>query len=1091
MSKLGVSNPILHSPFVEPTQHWFIQEGETPELREGRRPAVVFPPRGQKTLWNLDDGTLAQSKEYSTGYELVLVNRIRERVAEWRKANYPGVTRTTLELLRYWHRDGRQHRLFFAQLEAVETIIFLAEARADLRQGVTVPRDDTDSGSGFLRHACKMATGSGKTTVMGMVAAWSILNKQQHRNDARFSDAVLVVCPSLTIKSRLQELDPTRGDSLYRTRDLVPPNLLPTLAQGRLIVENWHVFEPQAPNIGGESARVNRTGTPKVEKQTIFIADKTGRKGGKRLMTLEDYEREVNANKLTVIQENRDANGKLESADVSYVRYVESDTALVKRVLKDLGGKKNLLVLNDEAHHAYRIRQADVEAAEEVETSGDEDEDEDLEELKREATVWIEGLDRIHSQRGINLCVDLSATPYFLSGAGPGRDTNRPFPWVVSDFGLIDAIESGLVKIPQLAVRDTTGADIPGFFKLWEWVLGKMTPKEKGGKRASPNPEAVLKYAHTPIAMLGSLYESEMAEWKERGEPRPPVFILVCKNVKLAKVVYEWLGEGATFNDVPASKLPSFRNMPGKTTYTIRVDTKVIQETDTVGAKADEMRWLRFTLDTVGKLVWPNDSQGRPVYPEGFEDLAKKLNRPLDPPGRDVRCVVSVGMLTEGWDCNTVRFIVGLRPFKSQLLCEQVVGRGLRRVNYELGDEDKFSEEVATVFGVPFDVIPFKANPQKPAEVKPRKHIHALPEKVQFAIRFPRVDGYTQAVRNRIVMNTAGDPTLVLDPLKIPPEVGMKALMVNDKGRASLIGPGAEVQVTLREFRERHRLQELVFDMATALTREYVAMPSCTIPRHVLFPQLLGAVRQYIAEKVRVQPPNDVRDLFLAPYYGWLLERLRDAIRPDTTNGEPPEIPRYEQNREAGSTADVDFWSSREVRPVNRSHVNFIVADTKAWEQSAAYFIDRHKHVAAFVKNAGLGFGIPYNENGAPHDYYPDFLIRLKTKAAGEHFLILETKGFDPKAEVKADAATRWVDAVNAEGSFGHWQFAMAREIPVIDRMIDAALVAAESAQVGQGAPIRRCPSCGSDNAPVSVREPSGAIRSKCERCRDPKDKAA
>ncbi len=178
---------------------------------------------------------------------------------------------------------------------------------------------------------------------------------------------------------------------------------------------------------------------------------------------------------------------------------------------------------------------------------------------------------------------------------------------------------------------------------------------------------------------------------------------------------------------------------------TIRVDTKVIHETDVEGAKRDEVRWMRFTLDTVGKTNWPTDRQGRPLYPEGFEELAKKLERPLHPPGRDVRCIVSVGMLTEGWDCNTVTHIIGLRPFMSQLLCEQVVGRGLRRVSYELGENGKFTEEVAKVFGVPFEVIPFKANPQGPAPPRVKKyHVHAIPEKAQYEIQFPRVEGYTQ-----------------------------------------------------------------------------------------------------------------------------------------------------------------------------------------------------------------------------------------------------------------------------------------------------------------------------------------------------------
>src|SRR5438093_105741 len=404
---------------------------------------------------------------------------------------------------------------------------------------------------------------------------------------------------------------------------------------------------------------------------------------------------------------------------------------------REVGGKQNILVMNDEAHHAYRIRR-DEPDEEEIDLFGEEEE---AEEFFKEATVWIEGLDRIHKLRGINFCVDLSATPYFLGRVG--QATNRPFPWVVSDFGLIDAIESGLVKIPQLAVRDTTGAAIPGYFNIWHWILPQLTPAERGGKRANPKPEAILKYAHHPIAMLGALWENTREEWIKRGnDPRPPVFILVCKNTQLANVVYNWLANDKAPTGIPPVKIEVFHN--NGATNTILVHSRV----------EEEMSWMRFTLGTVGKTGWPTDSIGRPIYPEGFTELAEKLGKPLHPPGRDVRCIVSVGMLTEGWDCSTVTHIIGLRPFMSQLLCEQVVGRGLRRASYDDFDEQgRLHEEVAKVFGVPFEVIPFKANKQAapPPPVK-RFHVHALPNRAHLEIKFPRVEGYTQAIRNRVTV---------------------------------------------------------------------------------------------------------------------------------------------------------------------------------------------------------------------------------------------------------------------------------------------------------------------------------------------------
>jgi type III restriction enzyme len=1028
MAEFVVPQPIICSPFEEPGRHWHIEEGTAPtEPTPGRRPSQYFYREpGAET----EDGAPT-----GTAVPLPLVNHIRARLKDWRSTGYQGASSVSTELLRYWRRDGRARRLFFAQLEAVETIVFLREARADFLQGIAVPLDEpsdqqkADLGySAFLRYACKMATGSGKTTVMGMLAAWSILNKVANRRDARYSDVVLVVCPNVTIRSRLAELDPRLGEaSLYRVADLVPPHLMPDLTQGRVIVTNWHVFEPQTSQATGTSARVVRTGRREVVPEFVTIGAQTTMARGKRYVTLEEYQRQVTAGLLEVLDEEFNRDGSLKRAAVRRERFVESDTALVRRILQDARGKQNILVLNDEAHHAYRIRKE----------TDDEDADEadELEAFYKEATVWIDGLDRIHKLRGINFCVDLSATPYYLGRVG--QDANRPFPWVVSDFSLTDAIESGLVKIPQLAVRDTTGAEIPGYFNIWRWIVPLLTPAERGGTRGSPRPEAILKWAATPVSMLGSLWDQLRVQWEASADdPRPPVFILVCKNTAIAKVVYEWLAENAPPAGIPPSQISGFVNTPERIN-TIRVDSKVVSETDSGHADSDDRQWMRFTLDTVGRTTWPRDVQGRTLYPEGFEALAAKRKAPLHPPGRDVRCIVSVGMLTEGWDCNTVTHIVGLRPFMSQLLCEQVVGRGLRRRTYELGPDGLMTEEVAKVFGVPFMVVPFKANPSgTPTPPPKRHHITSLPGRAHLEIRFPRVDGYRQAIRNRVLVDWASVAPLVLDPTRIPPEVEMKGSLPSNSGRPTLSGPGRLQRVDLNPFRAGRRLQELVFEMARDLTREYVGGGACQAPAHVLFPQLVRIVERYVAEKVQPVAPAQTIDLFLSPYYGWAIERLAAAIRPDAAGGDAPEVPRYETSRGPGSTRDVDYWTSRDVREVTRSHLNYVVADTLRWEQQAAYILDTHPAVEAFAKNAGLGFAIPYVHNGQSHDYVPDFFVRLAGRP-GEH-LILETKGFDELAEVKTAAAERWVAAVNADGAHGHWRYAMARSVEQVRSVLDA-----------------------------------------------------
>lgn len=1030
MTAFEVETPILNSPFDEPKEHWRIVEGEPPRRIPGRRPATYFfRPANRREDAEAQAGA-------GTEIELKRVNQVRERLKSWRAAGYPGVTRTTLDLLQYWRRDGRGKRLFFAQLEAVETIVFLSEARADFLQDVQIPIDELSEERrargyrAFRRYACKMATGSGKTTVMGMVAAWSILNKVADRSDRRFSDVVLVVCPNVTIRNRLRELDPREGEaSLYRTRDLVPPHLLPRLTDGRVLVTNWHVFEPQSIQTGRVSARVIRAGVEVRTRESITIGSKTTTARGRRYLTLEELQRQVAAGLISVLEEERDRQGNLKKVQVESVRYVESDTSLVNRILgREVGGKQNVLVMNDEAHHAYRIRRPERE-------EGEEDifgEGEESDEFFREATVWVDGLDRIHKLRGINFCVDLSATPYYLGRMGP--DTNRIFPWVVSDFGLTDAIESGLVKIPQLAVRDTSGAPVPGYRNIWSWILPRLTPAERGGRKGSVKPEAILKWANTPIAMLGGLWEEERRRWSERGDPRTPVFIVVCKNTKIARLVYEWLGEDRPPAGIPSAGIEGFINT-SKCQYTIRVDSKVVHETDTGEAKSAESTWMRTTLDTVGKQDWLRDRQGRPLYPDDFEELARKLDRPLHPPGRDVRCIVSVGMLTEGWDCNTVTHIVGLRPFMSQLLCEQVVGRGLRRFSYDIDENGRLGEEVATVFGVPFEVIPFKATEGRKPHSVPTHHVHAVPEKARYEIQFPRVEGYQQSIRNRVTVDRDAVRRLVLDPHEIPPEVEAKAGLPDNKGRPSLVGPGRLTRIDLNPYRRGRRLQQLAFDLAADLTRVYVQQPSCEAPAQVLFPQIARIAEWFLRERVQPLPPAEVLDVALSPYYGWAIEQLIQAIRPDASQGEAPEIPRYETSRGPGSTGEVEFWTRRDVREVLKSHVNFVVADTRRWEQSAAYVLDTHPTVEAFVKNAGLGFAIPYLYNGETHDYVPDFLIRLATEPI--RHLILETKGYDRLEAIKREAAQRWVAAVDADGRYGIWEYAVAKQPADVRKILD------------------------------------------------------
>jgi len=1025
MFDFQVESPIVNSPFLAPQRHWQVEEGTPPVLVEERRKPVYYyrPPSYEVSKEGMDE-------EVGYQIELLLVSRIRARLAEWRAAGCPGASKVTLELLAYWQREGREKRLFFAQTEAAHTVIFLTEARADFLQGINIPLDepsDKQKAEGikaFQRYACKMATGSGKTTVMGMLAAWGILNKLAMGRDksrARaFSDTVLVVCPNVTIRNRLAELDPALGEaSLYRTRDLVPPHLMGTLSQGRVLVLNWHVFALQDGNkVGGTAAKVVRTGREVSVLETVRIGDKTTTARGTRYLTLADYQRQVAAGLLEVRKEETDDSGSLVRAQVASTRFVESDAHWLDRVLRIKPGRRaNIMVMNDEAHHAYRLQSEEPDEFEDADDEGFDD-------YYKEATVWVEGLDRIHKQVGINTCLDFSATPYFLGRVG--AQANRPFPWVVSSFDLMEAIESGLTKIPQFAVRDMSGNSIPGYFNIWRWILPQLKASERGGKKAAAKPEAILRYAHAPIVMLGGLWQKLAAEWKENSsDPRPPVFIAVCKNTRLAKLLYEWLADDNPPPGIPSAGISNFRNRDGLVN-TIRVDATVMSETDSGEAKSDLNAWMRLTLDTVGRLDWPRDRHGGAIYPHGFVELAQKLKKPLTPPGRDVRAIISVGMLTEGWDCNTVTHIVGLRPFMSQLLCEQVVGRGLRRASYETeGDRgaERLGEEVAQVFGVPFQVVPFKANmggvPKPPVKTW---RVRALPERTDLEIKFPRVEGYAFEPATDVHVDWDKVPQLTLDPSQIPAEVQMKAGLPTNQGRPTLYGPGKLDMVTLQAYREQHRLQTRIAQTARELVKAYTAHGDAGSPAphpSLLYPQFVRMVGKFLQDKVTAPLPATKADVFLAPYYGWMFERLLAGLQQASGSEEHA---RLEQHRGPGTTADVEYATRKEPFAVLKSHVNYVVPDSP-WERIAAYALDTNPAVHSFVKNSGLGFAIPYLHSGTGHDYMPDFIARLHADKG--RYVIFETKGHDERLAEKQSAAQRWVDAINRDGRFGHWSYVL------------------------------------------------------------------
>lgn len=781
---LAVDEPIINNPFEEPGEYWIYEEGQ-PKRMSGRRPAGYYFRTGKRPDAQIGMFVEEQFKE------LELVNKIRQKVKEWREEGYKGATGVTERLLQHWNLADRERKLFFCQIEAAETIIYLTEILPKNPKGITIPLDvplESDLVKGYkplMRYGCKMATGSGKTIVMGMLAAWSVINKAQYRQDKRFSDAVLFVCPNITIWERLQVLYPSNPNNYYEKFDIVPRSMLDMLTKGNFFVTNWHAFLP-----------------------------------------VDDSRRR------SVIQ-----------------RGAESEKAFCNRVLKELGGKENILVFNDEAHHAYRP--APYVPEEEIKKLTGE-ERKKIQEEKEEATIWIGGLDKINFARKINFCVDMSATPFYIQGSG--YPEGSPLPWLVSDFGLVDAIESGIVKIPRVPVDDNSGQPIPKYFQLWKTINESLPASEKATQRRKPKPESIFRESEGALATLASEWKKTFEDFTRDKQPVPPVMICVCDNTDLSELIYEYISGEKMVENKEAKKKDRiftggnlFRELLGnneKFQPTMRIDTKLLNEAeseDGTQTKQEVAQGLRLRVATVGKTDW-----------EGAGD----------PPGKDVRCVVSVGMLTEGWDANNVTQVFGLRAFTSQLLCEQVVGRGLRRMNYTLDENGMLPAEYVDVYGIPFEVIPVKKKGKGPTPPPPPSTlVQALRERENLKIEFPRVEGYVFDVKSRIKADVSKIKELTVDPGKEPTKVVVKGAVAYKIGFPTRLGPGQEKFQDRNPFHETKRVKEIIFEISKRITNALKDKEKFQWQaREILFPQVLAIVKKYIDEKVQFidAKPNEM-----------------------------------------------------------------------------------------------------------------------------------------------------------------------------------------------------------------------------------------
>ncbi len=573
-----------------------------------------------------------------------------------------------------------------------------------------------------MRFALKLATGAGKTTVMAMLIAWQTINAVRRPQSNRFTRGFLVVAPGLTIKDRLRVLQPNDPDSYYASRELVPSEMLDDVNRAKIVITNYHAFKL---------------------RERIELS-----KGGRSLLQGRGDE----------------------------LKTLETEGQMLQRVMPDLMGMKNILVLNDEAHHCYREK---AESEEEEELKGEERQE--AEKNKEAARLWISGLEAVNRKLGIARVIDLSATPFFLRGSGYAEGTL--FPWTMSDFSLMDAIECGIVKLPRVPVAENIpGDEMPMFRNLWENIRKEM-PKKGRGKAAVLDPLALPTRLQTALQALYGHYEKTFKLWEDFGVKVPPCFIIVCNNTSTSKLVYDFISgfhrqneDGST--TLENGRLALFRNFDEHGNPLARPNTLLIDSEQLEAGDALDENFRNMASDEIDRFRREIiERTGDPRAAENItdQDLLREVMNTVGKPGQlggAIRCVVSVSMLTEGWDANTVTHVLGVRAFGTQLLCEQVIGRALRRQSYDLNEENLFNTEYADILGIPFDFTakPVIAPPQPPRETIQVKAVR--PERDHLEIRFPRVVGYrVELPEERLTAEFNDDSILELSPDLVGPSI--------------------------------------------------------------------------------------------------------------------------------------------------------------------------------------------------------------------------------------------------------------------------------------------------------------------------------
>ncbi len=990
--------PILNSPYEYPSQHWELDESGQPTNRilELRRQVSFITPipkpkkskRSQQTL--IFDEEAQRLATEGQQYELAqTINSVRNGVDRWRELPDQGqwrVTPETARLLHHWrHHRFNDIRPFFCQVEAVETAIWLTEVAPQLGAGRQflehLDNANKEANPALSRLALKLATGAGKTTVMAMLIAWQTINAVRRPSSRRFTRGFLVVTPGITIKDRLRVLQPNDPDSYYKSRELVPGDMLGDLERAKIIITNFHAFK---------------------RRETMEVS-----RGGRALL------------------QGRGPD----------LRSTETEGQMLQRVMPELMGMKNVLALNDEAHHCYREKPGEDD-------EGDlKGEDRKEAEKNREAArLWISGLEAVGQRLGLARVIDLSATPFFLRGSGYAEGTL--FPWTMSDFSLMDAIECGIVKLPRVPVADNIpGGDMPKFRNLWEHI-GKDMPRKGRGKTTNLDPLQIPVMLQAALDALYGHYEKTFQLWQDARIEVPPCFIVVCNNTSTSKLIYDFIAGFHRDNQDGSStlvngRLELFQNFdqhgtPLARPRTLLIDSEQLDSGDALdknfrAAAADEIERFR------SEIVKRTGDQKR-AENLSDQDLLREAMNTVGKEGRlggATRCVVSVSMLTEGWDANTVTHVLGVRAFGTQLLCEQAVGRALRRQSYELSDDSLFPVEYADVLGIPFDFTakPVVAPPQKPTNTVQVKAI--TPERDACEIRFPRVRSYrVELPEERLQATFSADDTLVLTPELVGPS------RTRVEG---IIGEGVDLNLVHTGDLRR---STLLFHLTKRLLETRWRDPE-EEPKLHLFGQLKRIARQWLDDHLVCKGGTYPAQLMYLELADMACERITRGIVARHV-GERPVKAVLDSYNAAGSTIHVSFATSKKTRwktDARYCHINYVVCDSD-WEAQFCMVAEGHPRVRAYVKNHGLGLEVPYRLAGEAHTYIPDFIV-LVDDGRGEDdplHLIVEIKGYrgeDAKVK-KATMDTYWVPGVNALGTFGRWAFAEFTDVYEFEAGFDA-----------------------------------------------------